>query len=681
MQYRYVRPDGRQMWIEAETVVVRSEQGNTYYSALRDVTEKYEAHVALEQAKTELDTLLAIIPGVLCRTEIDAGGARRLTYVSPGIAQFTGMTVEEARGANGLLARIAPGLFDEVDRALAASSQPGQATIEFPSPYVTSPRRQRRAHIRRIDLPDGRGEEIWYLVDITDLHAAEQARRAAELRLAELVERSPAVLFQYVVDESGAEHSRYHSPNVAALTGYPPDLLDRPDIWYQLVDPETVARWPAVRAQALATGQAQWEYPVKIADGRIRRMLSSCRAERRADGTWLLTGSMLDVTAQRATERELERTRRDLEAAVEAGPGALLRIRLHPDQPPRVLFASGALARITGYTAQDSSVADWLGQALDANGRETLAAGHRAALDMQPGALDLRFRHRSGEWRWMQLTLRPMERTSDGGAILVCYMLDVTQQKEQDERRAHNAKLVTLGEMTTSLAHELNQPLAIMSMAAENAKADLARPDRAAALSARLDRIHAQALRASRLIEHLRVFGRSQETGPAAVSAEEVVSGALLLAGGKLRDCGVAVQQTVPEGLPALLGNQLLLEQVVLNLISNACDAYELADERPPPGKRVVAIGACEADGQIVLSVADHAGGIPEAIIGRVFEPFFTTKSANKGTGVGLSFSYGVVSDMGGTLRARNAGGGAIFELSLPRAAGATRIEPARTSS
>ena len=104
---------------------------------------------------------------------------------------------------------------------------------------------------------------------------------------------------------------------------------------------------------------------------------------------------------------------------------------------------------------------------------------------------------------------------------------------------------------------------------------------------------------------------------------------------------------------------------MLINLIGNAIDAYA---DAPANTARIVKVSGAQDGDFIVLTVADRAGGIPPAVMGRIFEPFFTTKPVGKGTGLGLALVFGTVSDMGGTVAVRNENGGAVFEIRLPRA-------------
>ncbi len=259
--------------------------------------------------------------------------------------------------------------------------------------------------------------------------------------------------------------------------------------------------------------------------------------------------------------------------------------------------------------------------------------------------------------------------------------LDRLQAQERDRvaQLAQASKLAQLGELATGMAHELNQPLTAITLAAQNALKQLERgaldPP---ALAGRLDRILQMARRASTVIDHMRIFGRmgGEASGPVPLAA--AVRGARDLLAFKLERHRVRVVEDLPLDLPSVVGQAVPLEQVMVNLIANACDAYGPAPEATDAPPRIIAIAATAADGWVRLAVRDEAGGIPPDILPRIFAPFFTTKPVGEGTGLGLSISYGIINDMGGTLAADSADGSTTFIISLPVApAAGTAAAPA----
>jgi C4-dicarboxylate-specific signal transduction histidine kinase len=124
---------------------------------------------------------------------------------------------------------------------------------------------------------------------------------------------------------------------------------------------------------------------------------------------------------------------------------------------------------------------------------------------------------------------------------------------------------------------------------------------------------------------------------------------------------------TLPAALPRVMAVPVLLQQVFVNLVANACDAYETIDA--DEADREIAIRAASDSGRVIVHVTDHAGGIPPDVLPRIFEPFFTTKQ-RRGTGMGLAVTDGIIRQIGGTIAACNQDGGATFEIGLPTEGG-----------
>ena len=239
------------------------------------------------------------------------------------------------------------------------------------------------------------------------------------------------------------------------------------------------------------------------------------------------------------------------------------------------------------------------------------------------------------------------------------------QEKERKESAAQiiqASKLATLGEMATSVAHELNQPLNVIRMAAGNSRRRMSKgtadPEY---LNDKLVRIEEQTARAAGIIDHMRMFGRKAKEHPERVDPRKVVTNALDLIGEQLRLDNIEVVTELPEGCSSILGHAIQMEQVILNLLSNARDAVAERD-----GEAKITLRVWEDGESVHISSEDSGGGIPEDVLPRIFEPFFTTKDMTKGSGLGLSVGYGIVRDMRGTFVADNINGGARFTIILP---------------
>lgn len=264
----------------------------------------------------------------------------------------------------------------------------------------------------------------------------------------------------------------------------------------------------------------------------------------------------------------------------------------------------------------------------------------------------------------VELEHRVGERTADLSRLNRDLTHEVAEREEaernlrQTQRELVQAgKLSALGQMSAGISHELNQPLMAIRSFAENGQAFF---DRGQGDKARdnLGRIADLAERMGRIIRNLRAFARNESEPSACVDLVAIVRAAIELSGPSLQ--GVTLNLTMPDGRVNVVGGEVRLSQVIVNLISNAVDA--MAGQS---GARLD-LGIVQDADRVRLSVRDHGPGLADEA--RVFDPFYTTKEvgAANGMGLGLSISYGIVQSFGGQITGRNhPEGGAEFTVSL----------------
>lgn len=237
--------------------------------------------------------------------------------------------------------------------------------------------------------------------------------------------------------------------------------------------------------------------------------------------------------------------------------------------------------------------------------------------------------------------------------------------REKQEQLVQAGKLATLGELTTGIAHELNNPLNNIGLFIGNA-IDLiefssveANPER---VLHELSNAMQQVRKATEIITHLRTFGRAASVSYQPVEIAQVITSAVSLIQEQLRLRQIEVQIQMPDEEVVVTGNAIQLEQVFLNLLTNARDAI---NERPQ--KRITI--TCTTTPDIVeIRVRDTGSGIPSEVETRIFDPFFTTKEVGAGTGLGLSITYSIIQEHQGTISLEShEGEGALFLIQLPR--------------
>lgn len=275
--------------------------------------------------------------------------------------------------------------------------------------------------------------------------------------------------------------------------------------------------------------------------------------------------------------------------------------------------------------------------------------------------------------RWFDLRVRQI-RWVDGSLVELLVATDTTrrhlieeQQREQDRKLQRTSRLVTMGEMASSLAHELNQPLTAianycMGMSARvRASVAANRPIVADELLEPLAKTTAQAARAGEVIRRIRNFVKRSEPERRRCAVPTIVADAVGLAEIDARRMGVQIVTRMPERMPTLYVDPILIEQVLLNLLKNALDAMRDV----PVAQRSLVLAVEERDDQLEFSVTDSGAGLGSDARARLFEPFFTTK--NEGMGMGLNICRSIVESHKGRLWAQTPpGGGCSFRFTLP---------------
>jgi C4-dicarboxylate-specific signal transduction histidine kinase len=238
--------------------------------------------------------------------------------------------------------------------------------------------------------------------------------------------------------------------------------------------------------------------------------------------------------------------------------------------------------------------------------------------------------------------------------------------RDKQEQLIQAGKLATLGELTTGVAHELNNPLNNIGLFVGNVidYVQMGEVDNERMLGD-LEKVVEQVKKATEIITHLRTFGRAAPVSVEPVAVNDVIERALSLTQEQLRLRQIDIEINLCAEAPVVLGNAIQLEQVFINLLTNARDALAEAKQK------IITIECTVEGGLVAIVFRDTGPGIPSGFEQRIFDPFFTTKEVGTGTGLGLSITYGIIKDHGGSVAVENrAGEGACFRIELPVTAG-----------
>ncbi len=371
-------------------------------------------------------------------------------------------------------------------------------------------------------------------------------------------------------------------------------------------------------------------------------------------------------------ERRVEERTRDLQEAHafrKAMEDSLLVGMRARDPEGKIIYVNPALCAMVGYSAEEllgcrPPYPYWHPDDLEKQARESDdALRGRAA----PHGFESRIRHKDGHDVITMVYAAPLV---DAGGVHRGWMssvVDITAQKQaearqrdQELRLQRSARLASVGEMASTLAHELNQPLMALSNFAVAARA-LAAQGSPEILAGALDEIVGQSQRASEIVKRVRAFINPQRAQYESLAMAGVITHAKVLLELELQRQGASLRLVLEDGGATVRGDRVLLEQVLVNLVQNALQAMQ-----DQPGQRRAIELACRRAGQVLhIGVADHGPGIPPEQREQVFAPFFTTK--RDGLGLGLNICRTIVEAHGGFIGVEDRpGGGATFTFTLP---------------
>ena len=516
--------------------------------------------------------------------------------------------------------------------------------------------------------PVGPGRCLWLAADISRQKTEEVSRLTHAERLGYAVRGMNDGIWDWRVDTGEV----YFSPRWCEMLGYTSaEVPQHLSSWSDHVHPDDIA-WVLAEVERHFRGETE--------------RYETTHRMRNKSGEWLwildrgevvlwssegkplrMVGAHTDVTGQKRIEQQLQEQERRTAALMQLAPIGIY----HADRSGRCLYVNEAWCRITGLTLDDAVGGGWVRSLHPDDVDAVWQAWRRFISEEESFHLGFRFVAPDGAVR--HVISRASRLTDEQGVMIgaIGTVLDVTSERAQEAaltaQRAQmtaSSRLAALGEMAGGLSHELNTPLAVMSLTVEQlqaqTRAGLVPPER---LNRSLTRLESTLGRVTRIIKSLRSFARDGEGD----APEDVVLGGftedvLSFCRERILNHGVRLYLKLPEPTARARLSTTQLAQVLLNLLNNAHDAVLGQD------LAWIEVSAEGVGGVVRFAVSDSGSGVPEALRERIFEPFFTTRAVGQGSGLGLPISKGLVERMGGSLRLDVAAPHTRFIVELPGA-------------
>ncbi|MBD9602145.1 PAS domain-containing protein [Pseudomonas sp. PDM10] len=503
---------------------------------------------------------------------------------------------------------------------------------------------------------------VGFMLDISDIKNQEQNAAAAHARLDNLIASSPAVIYvqRYV---EGALQPTFFSDSLLPLLGW--TLADcATGALVERVHPDDRDRYFERTRHLLREGSVRARYRLRDSRGEYHWLLDEAKLLRDDLGLPVeAVGLWLDVTEATLAAEQVKQSEERYRILVEDSPAMICRYR------PDLTLSFGNRPLATYLECQPEQLPGVnLGSWMSQEQREAfLLRLSRLSPEFPVSTAEINLQLPGREHVWWVWSDRGV--FDEHGHLLEIQAVgrDNTEVRRAQQQLTQSAKMATLGEMATGLAHEINQPLNVMRMAIVNVLKRLSNGDaQIDYLTDKLNRIDAQVQRAARVVDHMRMFGRRSEIEQHPFNPAQAIEGTLSLLAEGMRGKGVDLRVNETGFDVQVRGYVDQLEQVLINLMVNARDALLGKREADREFKPWISVYAERDAYSVRLWVEDNGGGIDPRLLERIFEPFFTTKPVGVGTGLGLSVSYGIVENMGGKLSVRNSVEGARFCIELP---------------
>jgi len=625
----------------------------------------------------EFSPLIDALPGLVWIALPDG----RAEFLNQRWREFTGKRIDEAVGMgwqDAIHPEDLPALLESW-RQRVETGQPGDIEARLRRHDGT----YRRFLISAAPITDASGQVIKWCGINTDIEdrltegqrhltqARSLAEEALKLSTAELQQTAAHFTVAQRLSATGSfvldllTNEQTWSDELYCIFDLDPGITPTGQSMRALVHPEDLELYDSVIEHGMADNDVDFEFRIVTARGNLKYLHYAALTSRHIADRPVFMGAVRDITDSRIAEEDLRRAHGHLaEAQRLSKTGSFTSDMLHDEH-----IWSDEFYRICGFEPGSHVTIQKLRQIVHPEDVPSFEAAMARAFAGRDPDLAFRIVTAQGAVKHLRGVAHRIEQITDR-PVFVGAIQDVTAARVGEHalnvaraELAHLTRVMTLSALTASIAHEVNQPLSgIITNASTCLRMLAAEPPNLEGARATAQRTIRDGKRASDVLQRLRaMFGRKQPTLEA-VDLNDAAREVLALSSSELQGCRVILRTDFGEGLPAIRGDRVQLQQVMLNLVLNAADAMREVDDRPR--NLLVSTARDEAD-RVRLSVRDSGVGIDPRHCEKLFEAFYTTKS--HGMGVGLSISRSIIESHDGRLWAAvNDGPGATFSFSIP---------------
>ncbi|MBF0465971.1 MAG: PAS domain S-box protein [Nitrospirae bacterium] len=680
IEHRIINKDGTTRWVRNTIVPRRGKDGTliAYDGLISDITERRRTDEALRLSEQRYKHLLNATTDYIYTVEVSEGKAVSTSH-GPGCLAVTGYTSEEYAQDYFLWYRMIHPEDRHSASAMAEKTLRGEQVQPVEHRIIHKDGSIRWVRNTTVPRHGKDGVMIAYdglITDITERKLAEEALKRNKERLADFFDNAYDMI--QIVDMQG--HFKYVNHSWLITLGYDASEVETLSM-SEIIHPDYLSEYEAVLHEILTAGHAnRFETVFITKQGRHISVLGSISYSYEHGKPSAARGIFHDLTEIKKAEETLKRLNDDLELRVKERTAQLYHAASYLESVLTsltdalfVINSSFSIRRVNpsaclmlGYKEKElvgKDIKSVFSESLEAVVNEVLE--HERAKDEF-----MTVRTKTGQTIPVLVNLSRLGKKNEETIIVVHDMREIKKLEEETQRiqlkMLSASKMATLGEIATGIAHEINQPLTYISSFIQGLLLDIKKQ--------RLDEkevqkeagtAYKQVGRIVDIIQHLRTFGRRDDLELTPVNIETVLNNTMLLIGERVRLKNIKLQRTVENEVPCVPGSANQLEQVFINLLQNAMDAFP-----KNAASAIIKVNVSqlyEKRKWVVIKISDNASGIDAENLDKIFEPFFTTKEVGKGTGLGLSIVYGIISEHNGTITCESVKNkGTVFTIKIP---------------
>ncbi|MEI7896228.1 MAG: PAS domain S-box protein [bacterium] len=500
--------------------------------------------------------------------------------------------------------------------------------------------------------------------DITERKLMEKSLRKSEELYKSLISNSSELII--LTDTKGI--TTFCSPQCEKVLGYPGDKFIG-KIMPDIIHPDDVDRCQEAWENVFHKGQEleDFEYRIVDAQGGVRWVSHSVKMVGSDDPPVGLQNTIRNITDRKIAEEVIRVSEEKYRTMLNASPDGMVLINLKGI----IIEVSVIGLNLFGADARVDMVGRNLSQFVPAEENNILTELLAKTTDeglTQNSGLTIKRKDQSIFAGEISATLM-----QDQNGVPISFMIivrDISQRKKMEAKQIHIDRMSTLGEMAAGIAHEINQPLNIISMVMDKILFETVKTETVGMefLKNKSDKIFENITRIRDIIDHVRTFSRSQDDYiPTAFNVNSSIMNASSMVVEQFKHNSISLNLQLEPQMPQIVGNTYKFEQVILNLLTNAKDAVTEKKNQQQDVEMQVGIRSWHENQFIFVEVTDNGTGINKDDIHNVMLPFYTTKEEGKGTGLGLSICYQIIKEMNGTIEiASDRELGTKFQLVLP---------------